>query len=103
MSFSLHGVGVSRGIAIGKVHIIERAELDIVEYSISDEAVPREILRLREAVSQAKLDLRAVRNQIPVKTAVDIAAFIDTHLLMLQDSTFTVDTERIIKERRCNA
>jgi phosphoenolpyruvate-protein phosphotransferase (PTS system enzyme I) len=103
MSFSLHGVGVSRGIVIGKVHIIERAELDIVEYSISDEAVPREILRLREAVSQAKLDLRAVRNQIPVKTAVDIAAFIDTHLLMLQDSTFTVDTERIIKERRCNA
>ena len=103
MSFSLHGVGVSRGIAIGRAHIIERAELDIVEYSISDEAAPSEIQRLREAITQAKLDLRAVREQIPAKTAVDIAAFIDTHLLMLQDSTFTFDTERIIKERRCNA
>jgi phosphoenolpyruvate-protein phosphotransferase (PTS system enzyme I) len=103
MSFSLHGVGVSKGIAIGKAHIIERAELDIVEYSISDEALAREIRRLREAVAQAKLDLRAVRDEIPAKTAVDIAAFIDTHLLMLEDATFTVDTERIIKERRCNA
>ena len=29
MSFSLHGVAISRGIAIGRVHIVERNQLDI--------------------------------------------------------------------------
>jgi phosphotransferase system enzyme I (PtsI) len=103
MSFSLHGVGVSRGIAIGKAHIIERTELEITEYRIDREKISREIDRLRDAVSQAKQNLRDVRNEIPATTAVDIAAFIDTHLLMLEDAAFTFDAERLIRELECNA
>lgn len=101
--FTLHGVGVSRGIAIGNAHIIERAELNIREFPVSDDEITGEIQRLREAVRQAKQDLRAVREQIPTSTAADIAAFIDTHLLMLEDSALTFDAERLIKTRRCNA
>jgi phosphotransferase system enzyme I (PtsI) len=103
MSFSLHGVGVSRGIAIGKAHIIERTDLEITEYRIDREKISREIDRLRDAVSQAKQNLRDVRNEIPATTAVDIAAFIDTHLLMLEDAAFTFDAERLIRELECNA
>ena len=103
MPFTLHGVGVSRGIAIGPAHIIERAELEIREFPVSSGEVKEEIRRLREAVQQAKQDLRAVREQIPTTTAVDIAAFIDTHLLMLEDSALTFEAERLIKTRSCNA
>ncbi|MEQ8937578.1 MAG: phosphoenolpyruvate--protein phosphotransferase, partial [Gammaproteobacteria bacterium] len=47
--------------------------------------------------------LRAVRDHIPVSTSVDISAFIDTHLLMLEDVALTEEPKRIIKERQCNA
>lgn len=103
MTVTLHGVGVSRGIAIGRAHIIERAELEIDEYHVPGGEIGREIIRLRDAVRQAKQDLRAVREHIPVTTTADIAAFIDTHLLMLEDSPFTFDAERLIKRLSCNA
>ena len=101
--FTLHGVGVSRGIAIGKAHVIERAELEIREFAVADDDIAGELQRLRDAVTQAKRDLRSVREQIPRTTAPDIATFIDTHLLMLEDSAFTFDAERLIKTRSCNA
>jgi len=100
---TLHGIGVSRGIAIGKAHIIERAELNIRESPVASDEIDEEIRRLREAVGQAKQDLRAIREQIPVTTTADIAAFIDTHLLMLEDAALTFDAERLIKTRSCNA
>ena len=103
MSFTLHGIGVSRGIVIGKAHIIERTELDIIEYAIPVDEIPLEVGRLRAAVQQAKLNLRDVRKEIPPTTSADIAAFIDTHLLMLEDSALTFDAERLIKDLRCNA
>jgi phosphotransferase system enzyme I (PtsI) len=103
VSFTLHGIGVSRGIVIGKAHIIERTELDIIEYAISVDEIPLEVARLHAAVQQAKLNLRDVRKEIPPTTSADIAAFIDTHLLMLEDSAFTFDAERLIKDLRCNA
>ena len=103
MTFSLHGIGVSRGIAIGKAHIIVRTQLEIDDYSVAPQEASREIERLRDAVRQAKADLREVRKQIPATTAADIAAFIDTHLLMLEDSALTFDAERLIREQGCNA
>jgi len=103
MTFTLHGIGVSRGIAIGKAHIIERMELEIEDYPIGPADISREIRRLRDAVQQAKHDLAEVRKQIPPTTTADIAAFIDTHLLMLEDSALTFEAERLIKQQRCNA
>ncbi len=103
MTFSLHGIGVSRGIAIGKAHIIVRTQLEIDDYPVAAAEVSREIERLRDAVRQAKAELREVRKQIPATTTADIAAFIDTHLLMLEDSALTFDAERLIREQGCNA
>lgn len=103
MTFTVHGVGVSRGIAIGRAYIIKRTELEIEEYPIAPADTAKEIERLRSAVAQAKNDLREVRKQIPSSTSADIAAFIDTHLLMLEDSALTFDAERLIKTHHCNA
>lgn len=103
MSFSLHGVGVSRGIAIGNAHIIQRDEVDVREYSITTAQVEREIARLGDAVIEAQRQLRDVRARIPATTPADIAAFIDTHLLMLEDAMLTEEPMRIVRDRLCNA
>lgn len=103
MTFSLHGVAVSRGIAIGRVHVIEHSRPDIIEESIAADEVDGEVERLFSAVSQARLHLEEVRDHIPVDTPAEIAAFIDTHLLMLEDAAFTDEPARIIRDKLCNA
>ena len=103
MSFSLHGVAVSRGIAIGPVHIVERNQLDIAEYHLELSEVEGEIGRLHAAVALAKHHLREIRAHIPSDTPAEIVAFIDTHMLMLDDAAFNDEPARIIRDNLVNA
>lgn len=103
MTIALQGVSVSRGIAIGQVHIIQHDQLDVREYNIRNSQLTRELSRFNDAIANARQQLRAIRDHIPASTSVDIAAFIDTHLLMLEDNALTEEPKRIIKERLCNA
>jgi len=103
MTIALHGVGVSRGIAIGNVHLIESDQLDIHEYTIQNSLIDKEIQRFEEALTSARQQLRAIKEHIPKTTDVDIAAFIDTHLLMTEDTALTLEPMRLIRELTCNA
>ena len=103
MTIALHGIGVSRGVAIGNVHIIERNQLEIPEYNIRKQDVKNEIKRFRSAIASARQQLRAIRDQIPKGTGSDITAFIDTHLLMLEDTAITEEPSKLIEESQCNA
>ncbi len=103
MTISLHGTGVSRGIAIGKAHILERGQPDVSEYTVSDGAVDAEVHRFENALTLARQQLRAIKEHIPPTTTADIAAFIDSHLLMLEDAALSQEPVRLIRERYCNA
>ena len=103
MTIALYGIKVSRGIAIGKAHLIERDQLDIPEYQIEQDQIQTELKRFNHAVLNAKQQLRAIRDHIPQSTTADIAEFIDTHLLMLDDNALTMEPVRLIKEMLCNA
>jgi phosphotransferase system enzyme I (PtsI) len=98
-----NGIGVSRGYAIGEVHILNRDQLEVLEHAIPEHFVESEVERFHQAVENARAQLRAVRENIPPKTPADICAFIDTHLLMLDDPMLHDAPIRIIRERQCNA
>ena len=89
MTFSLHGIGASKGIAIGKVHMVARGLLEVPEYFLDKSAIEKEVQRFGEAVEEARAELGAIKDHIPPDTDSDIAAFIDTHLLMLDDAAIT--------------
>lgn len=103
MTIALQGRGVSRGIVISKVHILERGQIDIPEYNIDKKHVDNEIKRLNDAVTNAKQQLRSIKRHIPATTSADISAFIDTHLLMLEDAALTQEPARLIREMNFNA
>ncbi|MGQ0622925.1 MAG: phosphoenolpyruvate--protein phosphotransferase [Panacagrimonas sp.] len=103
MSLWLSGIGVSRGIAIARVQKLHGGDLEIPEYAVAADAVEREVERFRDAQMQALAQLRQVRGQIPPGTPGDIAAFIDTHLLMLGDRSLTDATIAHIRAASCNA
>lgn len=103
MTLSLKGTGISNGIAIGKIVAMQTGELEISEYVLPKHLVPDEIDRFRHALDIAKQQLREINQSIPDSAPSDISAFINTHLLMLDDSTLSKVPEEIINERQCNA
>jgi phosphotransferase system enzyme I (PtsI) len=100
---TLVGLGVSRGVAIGRAHLLQRGQPEIVEYTLAAREVEREVRRFKSALAAARRQLGDIRKQIPEETARDIAAFIDTHLLMLEDSMLTTTPVQLIRESHCNA
>ena len=89
MSFSIHGVGASKGIAIGRLFVVERGTRDVVERTLEKEEIPVEVKRYKAALNRAKSKLRGVKRRIPKEAVGDITAFIDTHLLMLGDAALS--------------
>jgi len=103
MSVALHGVGISRGYAIGRASFLHRDRPEIAEYTLSNAVIEQEVHRFINSVAIAKQQLREIRSRIPVTLPADVTAFIDTHLLMLEDSTLASAPIKLIRTRRCNA
>ena len=103
MSLMFNGIGVSRGIAIGRVHRLQRDEIEIRETHLASQDIPAEVDRFKRAVTIAKQQLHDICNSIPMTLDVEISAFIETHLLMLDDDMLAEGTTHVIRDRQCNA
>jgi len=103
MSLWLSGIGVSRGIAIAHVQKLHGGDLEIPERALDSGDVEGEVVRFIGAQRRAREQLREVRDKIPPGTPGDIAAFIDTHLLMLDDRSITDTTIGHIRGQQINA
>jgi phosphotransferase system enzyme I (PtsI) len=103
MPFSLHGIGVSRGYAIGRTYLLQRNQVEITEYTIPDTIIEDEVRRFLNSLDLARQQLREIRVRVPATAPGDVTAFIDTHLLMLQDATLTEAPIHLIRARKCNA
>ncbi|VAW83320.1 Phosphoenolpyruvate-protein phosphotransferase of PTS system [hydrothermal vent metagenome] len=103
MTFTISGTGISRGIAIGRAQRLDDGELEIYEASIPKELIEDEVVRFNHAVQTARQQLKAIRNSIPETTSADITDFIDTHLLMMEDSMLTAAPIERIRHEQCNA
>ena len=102
-SFSIHGVGVSSGIAIGKAHLVSNALLEVVHYQLPKHLIDDEIKRFSDAVATVKHDLETIRGQLPRTSPAELASFISTHLVMLADKSLSEVPKDIIRSEQCNA
>jgi phosphotransferase system enzyme I (PtsI) len=105
MTISFQGIGIStsRALALGPAFVDHRGRAKVSQTSIAAAEVEAEIARLDQAVASARQALWAVRNQIPGHTPLNIAEFIDAHLLMLEDAALLEEVRRIVAEQFCNA
>lgn len=103
MSIALHGVGVSKGIAIGKVHLVDHMQIEVGEYNLPHQHLDGEVQRFQAALELAKIQLRHIRDNVPRNVETDVTAFIDTHLLMLEDGLLAEAPIKLIYEHQCNA
>ncbi len=102
-SFTLHGIPVSRGIAIGRAHLLRPAARDVKHYLVPEERVDAEVQRLTDAISAVNRELQAVRRDLPPDAPSELAAFIDVHALILSDPIIAEEPLKIIRSRHYNA
>jgi len=100
MSIMLNGIGVSRGIGIGSAYVLYREQPEVQEYLIADEDVLNEIQRYKRAKDAALKELSAIKQRIDQDTPDEIIAFIDTHLLMIDDPVLNTGVINHIKRLR---
>lgn len=100
---ALHGIGVSRGYAIGRVLRLQRDQTEVVEYRLPVQQIESEVERFLQGLELAKQELRTVRERLPASVPAEINAFIDTHLLMLEDSLLAQAPLELIRSHGCNA
>lgn len=102
-SFSIHGVGVSSGIAIGQAHLVSNALLEVVHYQLPKHLIDDEIKRFSNAISTVKHDLAQIKGSLRKNAPAELTAFISTHLMMLEDKSLSEIPKDIIKNEQCNA
>lgn len=107
MSFTLHGLGVSGGIAIGHAHLVTSASLEVDHYQIPDEFVGKEIKRFERALKDVQSELDRLEKEIHTnhkgEAATDMFAFVTVHRLILDDPSFSEVPKEIIRRDQCNA
>jgi len=102
MSFTLHGLGVSSGIAIGRVHLLSHATLEVPHLTLPPRAVDKEIARFEKAVVTVKSELDTLKGSTELLVA-EVAAFVELHEMILADPELSEVPKEIIRQRRCNA
>jgi phosphoenolpyruvate-protein phosphotransferase (PTS system enzyme I) len=102
-SFTLHGIPVSRGIAIGRAHLLAPAALDVKHYLVAEEQIEAEVQRLQQAIAAVHKELQTIWSDLPKDSPAELGAFIDVHALILSDPMISEVPLDIIRTRRYNA
>ena len=103
MSFTLHGSGAGGGIAIGQAHLISSARLEVAHYAIATEHLELEVMRFSTAVDKVRAELQGLRRSVPADAPAELGAFLNLHLMMLDDATLSHVPRALIRSLRCNA
>ncbi len=103
MSFILHGAGAGGGIAIGQAHLFSSARLEVARYEIEPSQTELEVMRFSTAVDKVRAELQALRRSVPAGAPAELAAFLNLHLMILDDSTLSQAPRELIRSMRCNA
>ena len=104
MPFTLHGLAVSQGIAIGHVHLVSHALLEVNHYHVAPRYLDEELARLDEALATVQGELIGLKAVTTAGQALsEVGAFVDLQLMMLADPMLVDAARDLVTERRCNA
>jgi phosphotransferase system enzyme I (PtsI) len=103
VSFTMHGIGISGGIAIGHAHLFIGMATEVDHYEVAAHEVGREQRRYDRAVKEVRDELKELTDSVRHSAASELAPFVNVHRMLLDDAAFTTVPREIIEERRCNA
>ena len=103
MTFAIHGLAVSRGIAIGRAVVVASSRMEVVHYFIRPDQVESEITRARNARNAVIDELQRLQDEMPKDAPGELNALLEVHLMLLQDQALAEAIRNWISERLYNA
>ena len=97
----LKGKAVYKGVALGKIHILQKQEYEIKKEQIQD--VEAELARVLEAKEKAALELQALHDKALEEVGEDGAEIVQIQLFMLEDEDYQESIEEKISSQHMNA
>jgi phosphoenolpyruvate-protein phosphotransferase (PTS system enzyme I) len=96
------GVGVSPGMACGRIHVVRDDLEDVMRYRIAPSQVPDEIGRFETALIQTRMQILEMQQRIAESIGAKDAAIFDAHLLVVEDRTLIDEVLRKLETDLCN-
>jgi phosphotransferase system enzyme I (PtsI) len=107
VTFSIHGLAVARGIAIGRAVLVASSRVDVAHYFIDATQVDAEIERVRSARDAVVNEIHRLQANIshmgPKEAPQELTALLDVHLMLLNDDELSNGVRHWIKDRLYNA
>ncbi|MEZ0307089.1 MAG: phosphoenolpyruvate-utilizing N-terminal domain-containing protein, partial [Ramlibacter sp.] len=89
MTFSVHGLAVARGIAIGRAVLMASSRVDVAHYFIEASQIEDEIARVRAGRNAVVEEIHRLQQTIavmgPKEAPQELSALLDVHLMLLED------------------
>ncbi|QTB90434.1 phosphoenolpyruvate--protein phosphotransferase [Bifidobacterium saguini] len=98
---TIQGVGVSAGIAIGAIRVLDTADHAVERRVVDDPQA--EVERFRAARDAAVAQLKQLRDKTAAEFGEGKAELFDTHQLMLRDPDYVESIEDLIAQSKVNA
>ncbi|HNQ75341.1 MAG TPA: phosphoenolpyruvate-utilizing N-terminal domain-containing protein, partial [Pseudothauera hydrothermalis] len=84
MAFTIHGLAVSQGIAIGHAHLVSHALLEVNHYHVAEKYLNEELYRLDDAVATVRGELMGLKAAAATGQAhTEVGAFVDLQVMLL--------------------
>jgi phosphotransferase system enzyme I (PtsI) len=107
MTFSIHGLPVARGIAIGRAVLMASSRVDVAHYFVEASQVEDEIARVRTGRNAVVDEIHRLQQTIalmgPKEAPHELTALLDVHLMLLQDEELISGVKHWISDRLYNA
>ena len=107
MTFAIHGLTVSRGIAIGRAVLVASSRVDVAHYFIKADEVDAEIDRVRAGRDAVIDEIHRLQETItrmgPKEAPHELSALLDVHLMLMQDQELVNGVKHWITDRLYNA
>jgi phosphoenolpyruvate-protein phosphotransferase (PTS system enzyme I) len=98
----LKGIGVSPGVVVGPVLLVTTEDERLVERTISEEDIPREITRFEEALIATRHQVREIQQKVSSAIGQESASIFDAHLLVVDDRSFVEEVIRGLSAQHRN-
>lgn len=98
----LKGIGASAGIAAGPVLRLQSDDQPLPEYAIAAADVPREMIRLEEALIETRRQIHDIQQRVGEAMGGESAGIFEAHLHVVDDPGFVDEVYRDVREKRRN-
>lgn len=103
MTFSIHGLAVARGIAIGKAVLVASSRVDVAHYFIKPAQVEEELARITQARSAVMAEVQRLHQSVPKDAPPELPALLEVHMMLLQDEMLADGVKHWVTDRLYNA